>query len=180
MNTTSTHVNAATAPIDALPIDSLPCCSNMSGYAAYYSISGTMTGRVRWNPLVYCHPDKHWFTAYLFQLCLREYTSSNPDCVRFQRGDFVRLNAYVPPALDDTVYSALRENAQVTIHYVVRTNLYPNSNAQNATARKTILSVKQIYFHDTGLTISLPEEQWTNHRAKPRSKSRSHTRAISN
>ncbi len=104
--------------------------------------SGTVTGRLHWDPLVY--PCRDGSRNYLFQV---DTAFPIRDPASGQMLDAVQLKAHVPAgwAAEDTPFGEMRRGSLVTARFVVRTDTY--YDAEGNLASKTYLYAESLTCH---------------------------------
>lgn len=99
---------------------------------------GTVTGRMRWNPLVY--PCRDGSVTFLFQVDAIP-GSKGPDGRQTQEP--LRMRCHLPADfVQFTPFVWLRQGHMVTVRYVVRTDYYRNAAGQPASS--TYLDVEEV------------------------------------
>ena len=117
--------------------------------STHYGASGTVTGRLHWDPLVY--PNRDGSKMYFFQVDTVS-CSGNPNNTQVQ--NFARMKAYVPSRNEARSPCArLHQGSMVTVQYVVRTDTYYNASGELKS--NTYLSVRNLSLHDERKTPSL-------------------------
>lgn len=103
---------------------------------------GTVTGRMRWDPLVY--PCKDGSVTFLFQVDAVP-GSKGPDGRQAQEP--LRMRCHLPADfVQFTPFVWLRQGHMVTVRYVERTDYYRDAAGQPASS--TYLDVEELHRHD--------------------------------
>ena len=127
--------------------------SNKRVCPPYYGASGTITGHLHWDPLIY--PNRDGSQRYLFRVDTISH-SGNPNNTQLQ--DFALMKAYVPAhQKDNSPFARLRKGSLVTVHYVVRTDTYFTSDGE--VKSETSLTVRSLHLHNEGKTPPRPDRE---------------------